>query len=142
MKIGFFGSGVFSTALATQLCKYHDIEMYDKFKFFNPNLNAKYTLEVKQFFQSKFDIIFIGITSQILDEIIDTIPAYDAHFVICTKGVSSKKEIFFTEILKNQLKHDKICALSGPNFATEIIQNIPTITTVASHSNTWIGRQR
>ncbi len=135
MKIGFFGSGIFASSLAYAINKNkeNEIFMYDKFSFHKTDLNAEYTKDINSFFSNKFDFVFIGVPSSVFIEAIKDIPnEYNANFTICTKGISDSENLFFSDILFEHLKHHKICVLSGPNFAIEILNQTETITTIAS----------
>jgi glycerol-3-phosphate dehydrogenase (NAD(P)+) len=82
------------------------------------------------------DLVFIVTPSQAVEKILKKIATYKLSskmaFVICSKGLDQQKLKFFSQIFKDILPRRKFAILSGPNFAIEVIQEVPTITTIAS----------
>ncbi len=60
---------------------------------------------------------------------------YDSQIVVsATKGLEPQSRLRMTEVLRDELPPaagDRLCALSGPNFAAEIIEGMPAGTVVA-----------
>jgi glycerol-3-phosphate dehydrogenase (NAD(P)+) len=63
--------------------------------------------------------------------------------IICTKGIEPKTNKFMSEILNEEIPNCKdFGVLSGPQFAAEVANDIPTGSTLAGTKNTLIvGRQ-
>jgi glycerol-3-phosphate dehydrogenase (NAD(P)+) len=63
-----------------------------------------------------------------LQKLIDNPPAV---FLSCTKGVEHLTGMRMSQILREVFPGHKIAALSGPNLAVEIAQNLPAATVIA-----------
>jgi glycerol-3-phosphate dehydrogenase (NAD(P)+) len=99
----------------------------------NQNIDASDDLEnsVKD-----ADFIFIVTPSIAVLKTLKKISAFklklNVGFIICSKGLDSGRQKFFSEIFEEFLPSKKYAILSGPNFAIEVALKIPTITTLAS----------
>lgn len=87
---------------------------------------------------SQADLVFIAVPSYSFKEnliaVRDFVPS-NAYVVSATKGLDPVTSKRMTELLEVELNPDfngKICALSGPNLAKEIILGKPSSTVVAS----------
>ena len=54
-----------------------------------------------------------------------------AVVVVASKGIEQQTNFFMGQVVKDVLSNP-LCVLSGPNFAKEVIQNLPACTVVAS----------
>ena len=54
-----------------------------------------------------------------------------AVFLSCTKGIEHGSGKRMTEILRQTFPENKVAALSGPNLATEVAEDLPTATVIA-----------
>ena len=99
--------------------------------------NLQVTSNVKEAFSSA-ELVFIAVPSYAFKENLYSIKDFvrnDAYVVSATKGLDSITFKRMTELLEDGLNsdfHGKICALSGPNLAKEIMQGKPSSTVVAS----------
>jgi glycerol-3-phosphate dehydrogenase (NAD(P)+) len=79
------------------------------------------------------DYIFIAIPSQF---VVETVMAVKRHFgqetilVIGSKGLDANSHRFLYEALQNKISQ-KICVLSGPMFAAEMVKDMPVVGTLA-----------
>lgn len=82
------------------------------------------------------DLIFIAtpsaVTAKIFEEIVKLGIASNAGFIICSKGLDSDNLKFFSESFKEIFPQNNLAILSGPNFAIEVADRLPTLTTIAS----------
>jgi glycerol-3-phosphate dehydrogenase (NAD(P)+) len=69
----------------------------------------------------------------VFSDIVSSIPE-DAYIISASKGVERKTLLAGSEILR-QLTGRDIAVLSGPSFAKEVIQRLPTAVTVASNDS-------
>ena len=58
--------------------------------------------------------------------------AADVSIVLCSKGVERRTLKFMNEVLKECLPEAKASVLSGPSFAIDVSQGLPTAVTLAS----------
>jgi glycerol-3-phosphate dehydrogenase (NAD(P)+) len=58
--------------------------------------------------------------------------AHDAVLVSCAKGIEIGSGRLMTEIIQEALPQHRIAVLSGPTFAREVAENLPTAVTLAS----------
>ena len=99
--------------------------------------NLQVTSNVKEAFSSA-ELVFIAVPSYAFKENLYSIKDFvrnDAYVVSATKGLDSITFKRMTELLQDGLNsdfHGKICALSGPNLAKEIMLGKPSSTVVAS----------
>jgi len=138
LKIGIIGTGALGIAFAKTLCSAHDITMWTKFseekeeleihrenKKFLPGViledNIKITNNLIDLSDSK--IIIMAIPFVAVTDVAYDIKSWYKDQIICstTKGIADDSFKTTTEILQEVLLTDKICALSGPSFAIEII---------------------
>lgn len=100
----------------------------------NTKIKAEFTLEKAV---ENASIIYIVLPSFAVEETIDKIANFKCNFnkkfVVCTKGINAKSNDFFSDLISRKFNNKaKIAILSGPNFAEEVYNKIPTITTVAT----------
>ncbi|NBU98524.1 MAG: NAD(P)-dependent glycerol-3-phosphate dehydrogenase [Spirochaetia bacterium] len=155
MKIGLVGSGSFGTALGSLLAdKGYDVMMWtrnpDQATSINNNhknnkhlssliLPEKMTANtnLENVIQDKDLLLFAPpshVISELLGKIKDIIPD-NIPIVSASKGIENDSlrlvSDIFEEILPEKY-HQHLSFLSGPSFAKEIIQKVPTAVTIAS----------
>lgn len=57
----------------------------------------------------------------------------DTPLVLCSKGIDLQEKILLTQVVKKILQNP-LAVLSGPSFADEVAQNLPTAVTIAADS--------
>jgi len=150
-NVGILGAGSWGTALANILAGNginvtlwsRNIEVVSSIN--NNNINSKYfpnlvlapniyaTSNITEALNS--EILFLVIPTQhiikILQEYKDSL---HTPLVICNKGIDTEKLLFPSQYIKN-ITNNKFAILSGPNFAVEIINQLPAATIIASSNN-------
>jgi glycerol-3-phosphate dehydrogenase (NAD(P)+) len=53
------------------------------------------------------------------------------YIVLCSKGIELESGLLMSEVAESVLKDHSIAVLSGPTFATEVAQDLPTAATIA-----------
>lgn len=153
-KIAVIGSGAWGTAIANLIAiNSYQVALISNNKIICNEIVAKKTNQkylpqiklnknLKALFEVSYenlkdvDFIFIVTPSQVVAEILHKIASFKIkkkqQFIICSKGIDAKSLKFFSEIFSDIFPKNKCVILSGPNFAIEVAQAIPTITTIAS----------
>lgn len=149
-NVGVIGAGAFGSAICQQLSKNLDdvvlllrnenlcrdinekgynTKYYPNVRL-NPNIRA--TLDISDL--KDCDVIFLTIPSSayrsILDELKDIVND-DVILVTTAKGIEYPSLKTMSRIIA-EYPFKNITALSGPNFASEIMLNLPSITNIAS----------
>lgn len=138
MKVTILGSGAYGLALATVLNKNkHDVTLWTPFEKEAKSLletkespvlkgaklpeNLKYTTNLE--IVKKSDLIIIAVPTAFLNETSKKLNKYYNNKPICiaTKGIEQGSCRFVYDIIKENLKTDKISVLSGPSFAIDIV---------------------
>lgn len=55
----------------------------------------------------------------------------ETYVVLCSKGIELESGLLMSEVAESILKEHSIAALSGPSFALEVAQDLPTAATIA-----------
>lgn len=152
-RVSVLGSGAWGTALASVLAENLDeVLIYTRrddtlteinnnrlnpecFKDIILKANIKATKSLEESIKDK-DFVFIVVPAQfvrtICKEIHDSgVCSRGTTFVICAKGMEQKSLKLMSQVVSEVLPFNRIAVLSGPNFAIEVMQEIPTITTIA-----------
>ena len=154
-QISVIGAGAWGTALAN-LLSYNGnktniwaIEEDVVESINNSNVNKIYLSDIKLNQNliatnhlddvTKSEIIFLVIPTQFTKQTISVLKdkiGKDCIFVICSKGIETNSKKLLTDIVGKIFPKNPIAAISGPNFADEVAQLKPAITTVASNDIT------
>jgi glycerol-3-phosphate dehydrogenase (NAD(P)+) len=148
-KILVIGSGAWGTALASLLAKQNSVvnlltrNQLTLNEINNSHSNDKYLPKIKlpknifaiNEFNGDWDFVFIALPSNNISEIFLQISKIkfkeNCCFVICSKGLIEDSLEFFSNAFERIIGHKNYAILSGPNFAIEVAQDLPTISTIA-----------
>ena len=81
------------------------------------------------------DILLLTVSAQELGSVAANLAPYlgpDLPLVICAKGIARPDDRLLSDVLAETLPGRPIAVLSGPSFAHEVAQGLPTAITVAS----------
>jgi glycerol-3-phosphate dehydrogenase (NAD(P)+) len=84
---------------------------------------------------SQVDILLLTVSAQELGTVADHLAPYlaaDLPLVICAKGIARPDDRLLSDVLADALPGRPIAVLSGPSFAHEVAQGLPTAITIAS----------
>lgn len=153
--IGIIGAGGWGTALAKLLCEkgeevslwchgqetYREIQERKENHSYLPGIpmpsSLKVTLSLEEAVSGK-EIIFCVVPSHGVREVMRNAAPYVAPeaIVVCgTKGIEEESLMTMGEVLSEVLgpaKRESLAFLSGPTFALEVAQGLPTAVTVAA----------
>lgn len=159
-KIIVIGAGAWGTALANLLAqKNSDVclianksEIVDEINQKHSNHNflpniLSYNLKSSQNLEEEAlqaDFIFIvtpsGATTNLLQQIAKLKLKQNCGLVLCSKGLDGSGSKFFHQIIEEILPQKNYAILSGPNFAAEVANQTPTITTIASKNQDFAAQ--
>ncbi|MBT4921442.1 MAG: NAD(P)-dependent glycerol-3-phosphate dehydrogenase [Rickettsiales bacterium] len=150
-KIGVIGGGAWGTAIANLLShNVGDVKLWVREQETADNINSSHINE--NFLPSVIlhkdltaitdltlftdsSILFLVVPAQFTASTIKPLQGIlskETILVICSKGIETKSKKLLTDIVKEIFPENKIAAMSGPNFADEVANLKPAITTVAS----------
>jgi len=163
MKIGVIGAGAWGTALANHLAgKGFDVDLWAfeaevcadilearENKLFLPGIrlsqNIRPSNDLDRVAAGK-DLLLLVMPSHVFRSVAVNLvhhPAERTYIVSASKGIENETHLTMSGILQQILPprlHSQIAVLSGPSFAREVAQKIPTAVTVAAH-NPEVARQ-
>ena len=134
-KISVIGSGAWGCSIADLISKNgFDVSLFVRNKL--DHIISRNVAIYSNFDESvkKADFIFIVTPSSVVSGILDNLKGKiekKAIIVICSKGIENKNGKLFGQILAEKLTNN-YAILSGPNFASEVAKEAPTVTTIAS----------
>lgn len=149
MKILIIGAGAFGLAICHILNKNnHDVYIYDNDKSYIQDLIANhiskkfnykidYKVKIVNEIEQKFDIVFICIPSEYVEEFckINKTRFQNTDIVLTSKGFDHKNNQTFDQTLYN-MNYKDISVLSGANLAKNILHNDCNIAfTIATKNN-------
>lgn len=151
-KIAVLGDGSWGTTLTVLLAeKGHEVRLWGPFSDNIQSLkrsreNTKFLPQFKipesvnitdnpKEATNDIDILVVAIPSQFTRKALGNFK--DLHLSNCiivsaVKGIENKTLKRISEIIKKELKSEKICVLSGPTIALEVAKKIPTSAVAAS----------
>lgn len=100
--------------------------------FIDPAISVTSDLDA----MSRCDALVITIPAQSLRTVAislsDIVPA-NVPMVIATKGIERGSLMLMSEVMQSIMPHNPVAILSGPNFAREAAEGLPTATTLSTH---------
>ncbi len=155
IRIGVVGAGSWGTALANHLGKKGfklDLWVFEEEvkeqikndrenKVFLPGASLSENIEPSNDLEevvSDKDIVLIVVPSHLMREVSEKMADFlpeDVIIVTASKGIENKTHLTMTGIFKETLPsvpEENLVVLSGPSFARELVQDVPTVVTIAS----------
>lgn len=155
MKVSIIGAGSFGTAISQLFSKiFNEIylwvneeEVYKMIlherenKIFMPGFklssNIIPLLDMKSVLENS-SYIFIAVPSHVFRSVLSKMKPFipeDATLISVAKGIENKTNYLMVDVIEDVLgRHtlDRVCVLSGPSFAKEVMEGKPTLVVVAS----------
>lgn len=142
MNISIIGTGIYSIALALNINKENKIIMWSENSTLVNNFNKKHNLKpiTNALIPSNIHVtntvadalknpglIIIATSAKYFRSVTDQIKLYYKNTPICiaSKGIENNTCKFLSDILKEELNAKHISVISGPTFATDLINREP-----------------
>ncbi len=154
MNIGIIGSGAYAIALASLIEKknlnimmwtpieeeYHELtKNHTNLKTINYELDhkIKFTNSLQQL-SNESNVLILVVPAKFVKSTIEELKPYykDQEILIATKGMVNNPIDFINNYIKKTLQTSKICCISGPSFASDVIEKFPIGLTLASINKT------
>ncbi|PHR16545.1 MAG: glycerol-3-phosphate dehydrogenase [Sphingopyxis sp.] len=149
-KIGVIGAGAWGTALAQVLSEGQDqlllwareTETVDQInsghenRSFLPGYRLSENILATQDWDTMAacDILLLVTPAQYLRATLDSLPDTDATLILCCKGIEAQSRMLMSEVAAELRPDNPLAVLSGPTFAHEVAQGLPTALTLACES--------
>jgi glycerol-3-phosphate dehydrogenase (NAD(P)+) len=123
--IGIYGAGKWGSALEFAISQNHKtvISSRTKRKIYN-------FVPMEKLFKCEY--IVLSISSQTIKDWIKDFKFTDQKILVASKGIDVEELKFLNEILEDYIPKQNLAYLSGPSFATEVIQKLPTALVINS----------
>lgn len=155
MKIGVIGAGAWGTALANLLAeKGFEVDLWvfesevcadileaRENKVFLPGIHLSQNIKPSNDLDkvaTRKDMLVLVVPSHVFRSVAQRLvyhPSENTLIVTASKGIENKTHLTMSGVLQQLLPprlHKQIAVLSGPSFAMEVAQKIPTAVTVAA----------
>ena len=153
-RIGVIGAGAWGTALAQVLSEGQDelllwarepevveqINNSHENKSFLPGQNLRQAIVATQDWDaiSSCDILLLVTPAQHLRASLDALPPTKAALILCCKGIEASTAMLMSEVANELRPNNALAVLSGPTFAHEVAQGLPTALTLAcENTSLW-----
>ncbi len=146
-NVGVVGAGAWGTALAQMLAQdgrdvalwaledglaeaintTHRNDLYLPSATLAPSIRA--TADLAQ--MAACDVLLLVTPAQHLGSVLGRLPAFPRDLVLCAKGIEAGTGRMMNEVARDCAPGSDIAVLSGPTFAHEVAQGLPTAVTLA-----------
>jgi glycerol-3-phosphate dehydrogenase (NAD(P)+) len=148
MRFGIIGAGSWGVALAQAMANAgNDVLVYSRqrmvadevnnhsyHKF--PGISLSNNIKATSIFEdlANSDVLFIVTPAQTVRAILTKIAnqSFTQPIVLCSKGIEQNSLLLLNELVEKMLPRSNYAVLSGPNFAREVAEGLPAITSIAS----------
>lgn len=149
-RIGVIGAGAWGTALAQVLSEdqnelllwAREPEVVDQINRTHENQsflaghqlrdNISATLDLGA--MATCDVLLLVTPAQHLRATLQSLPDSGATLILCCKGIEARSRLLLSEVAKIVRPDNDLAVLSGPTFAHEVAQGLPTALTLACES--------
>ncbi|MDR0957466.1 MAG: NAD(P)H-dependent glycerol-3-phosphate dehydrogenase [Candidatus Nomurabacteria bacterium] len=152
-KVTILGAGAYSIALSRILSKNGaKVTLYTKFAEEKelldrergndkvlPNVKLMNNTSVSDNLEESVkdcELIIIAVPSNVVRSTMQDLKLFYASQILCiaSKGVEQGTGYFMDQVIREEVSDAKLCALSGPSYAAEVSNFLPTVVTVAGAS--------
>ncbi|MGB5484327.1 NAD(P)H-dependent glycerol-3-phosphate dehydrogenase [Parasphingorhabdus sp.] len=149
-RIGVVGAGAWGTALAQVLSEGQEelllwaresevveqINEHHENKSFLPGYRLRDNIRAThdEGAIAACDVLLLVTPAQHLRTSLEALPGSDATLILCCKGIEAQTQMLLSEVAKQVRPDNALAILSGPTFAHEVAQGLPTALTLACES--------
>lgn len=149
-RIAVIGAGAWGTALAQVLSEEQDqlllwarepdiidqINQDHENKSFLPGYQLRETIRATQDWDAiaACEVLLLVTPAQHLRSTLQALPNSDAALILCCKGIEAQSRMLMSEVAAELRPDNPLAVLSGPTFAHEVAQGLPTALTLACES--------
>ncbi len=126
MKIGVIGAGKWGSALSFALEEKNDVFISSR----TPR-EIKNFIPMQEILQLEYLVITIP-AQEISQWLKENFLFSGQKILVASKGIEASSGKFLNEIYSEYLPEENVCFLSGPSFATEVMQSLPTALVINS----------
>lgn len=126
------GSGKWGSAITDVIAQNKPVFLYSRNKLKKSwHSNISVTNNIADVLNAKY--LFIVIPAQAIKGFLEQIRglSQDTVIILCAKGIDMSHGKLLSDIVGDIFPANRICVLSGPNFATEVMDKKLTISTIA-----------
>lgn len=127
-KIGVIGAGKWGSALAFALSEKNDVVITSRTPRDLPNF-----VSLEEILKLEYLVIAIP-AQQVSSWLKENFVFKNQKILVAAKGIEATTGKFLNDIYKDYVPDENIAFLSGPSFATEVQQSLPTAVVVNSHN--------
>ena len=150
-KVAIIGGGAWGTALACVAARSgnetslwcRDASVRDEINQKHTNSNYLNALEIEKTIQattslqealSDAELVLLAVPAQQLSVVLSQFPFIEASTLLVStcKGIHQETGALPSQTLVAKFPNGRIAALSGPSFASDVVQSLPTAVTIAS----------
>ena len=159
MNVTILGTGAYGIALSSMFLENNcNIMMWTKFKDekemlekdrYNKKVLADYRISDKISFTTNMEsavkdanVIVIAIPVKFVTSTIVELKKYykkNQHICIASKGIEQGSCLFVSNIIKNHIKTNKVCVISGGTFAVDMIKKVPLGLSLATKNKSTVN---
>jgi len=136
--VSVVGGGVWGRALAQVLAFKQEVLLYSlsevNVKLENPNVRISCDIESLKGSKYLFLVVPSSAMRAACDSIKSIVDASSCSVIICSKGIEIETGLLMSEVVSEFFPTKNITILSGPNFAAEIADGLPAITSIVAEN--------
>jgi len=126
MKIGVIGAGKWGSALAFAFAQKNEVFITSR----TPR-DVKNFVSLEEILKCEYLVITVP-AQQVASWLKENFVFSGQKVLVASKGIEASTGRFLNEIYEKYIPHENIAFLSGPSFAAEVIQSLPTALVVNS----------
>lgn len=128
MSIGVIGAGKWGSALAFAFSEKNDVVITSRTPRDIPNF-----VSLEEALKCEYLIISVP-AQQVSKWLEENFVFNNQKILVVSKGIEASSGKFLNEIYEEHIPHENIAFLSGPSFAVEVMQSLPTALVVNSEN--------